>query len=499
MKVMVAVQGKASASIGILGSSSVEIGTCHIHANIDSETLPNGPQPDNNAITPPAIEDVRSKELQCPECGSSKAFRNGVAFSNFDVKIQRYVCRSCGRRFSDPDDIKRAKQVADNYLPTLNLKVEGTNIETSQVCVLKEEAKNLSSETSEQISVSLREKQKGTEIGHIVKADIDLVIADYKQYIQKEHLVNDLTLSKYVFRLRWLATKIGVDLFDPEDFKRKLAFDPELSTKSNCNKNSICKAYTSFAKKYLHMEDFKIPHFEYKTPEYNVPQTQHMEMLYAALSFQMQVFCFVLMATAARPVEALRIEWKDIDFVRKTIAINKPAKRGRTRTVPIKGRFVKVIDMLAELKNRQINIAICRNRKQRNLNLVFTYKNTDTAGQNFRRAREAAAKRLDIPELNRITFYSNRHWRAVLERYLKGNSDAVANLLGENSDKYVKVYAPISERLYGSDKEWEPIEISETDPDYSEKISRYGAEGYQEYNYNRTTGRHYLRKEKNVY
>jgi integrase len=499
LKVMVEVevQGKASASFGILGSNSVDVDTCCVRVDVDAGTFPNGPQLDNIATIPTAIEDVHSKAVQCPECSSSKAFRNGVAYSNFDVKIQRYVCRSCGRRFSDTDDLKRAKQVADSYLSTLNLKVEGANIETSQVCVLKEEAKNLTSETSEQISVSLREKETGTK--HIVKADIELVIADYKQYIQKEHLVNDLTLSKYVFRLRWLATKIGVDLFDPENFKRKLAFDPELSTKSNCNKNSICKAYTNFAKKYLHMEDVKIPHFEYQTPEYNVPQTQHMEMLYAALSFQMQVFCFVLMSTAARPVEALRIEWKDIDFARKTIAINKPAKRGRTRTVPMKGRFVKVIDMLTELKNRQINIATCRDRKQRNLNLVFTYKNTDTAGQNFRRAREAAVKRLGIPELNRITFYSNRHWRAVLERYLKGNSDAVANLLGENSDKYVKVYAPISERLYGSDKEWEPIEICETDPDYSEKMSRYGAEGYQEYNYNRTTGRHYLRKEKNAW
>jgi integrase len=229
-----------------------------------------------------------------------------------------------------------------------------------------------------------------------------------------------------------LANKIGVNLFDPDDFKRKLAFDPELSTKSNCNKNSICKAYTSFAKKYLHMEDVKIPRFEYQTPEYNLPQTQHMEMLYAALSFQMQVFCFVLMATAARPIEALRIEWKDIDFARKTIAINKPAKHGRTRTIQLKGRFIKVIDMLTELKSRQLNIATCQNRKQRNLNLVFKYSGVPMAGQCFRRARARAAKRLGIPELNNITFYSNRHWRAVLERYLKGNSDAVANLLGEN-------------------------------------------------------------------
>jgi integrase len=147
------------------------------------------------------------------------------------------------------------------------------------------------------------------------------------------------------------------------------------------------------------------------------------------------------MATAARPIEVLRIEWKDIDFARNTIAINHPAKHGRTRTIPLKGRFVKVIDMLAELKNRQYNIATCRKRTQRNLDRVFTYKDTDAAGKNFRRARKRAAKQLGIPEVEKITFYTNRHWRAVLERYLKGNSDAVANLLGENSDKYVKVYA----------------------------------------------------------
>ena len=444
---------------------------------------------------------VASPPPPCPDCGSvAQVYRNGHAESVFGVEIRRYGCRSCGRRFSNPDDLEKAKKVKESYLPCILPHVlkaaSGTSL-IVQVGDQKEGSKNLVNETQQkQIGVS---DEKKTRTEHVVKADIDLVIADYKQYIQKEHLSGDLTLSKYVSRLRWLAHKIGVDLFDPESFKTKLAFHPELSAMSNCNKNSICKAYTSFVKKYLHMEDVKLPHFEYQTPEYDVPQTEHMELLYATLSFQMQVFCFVLMATAARPIEALRIEWSDIDFARKTIAINKPAKHGRTRTVQLKGRFAKVIDMLTELKNRQINIATCRNRKQRNLNRVFTYSNTDTAGQNFSRAREAASIRLGIPELNKITFYSNRHWRAVLERYLKGNSDAVANLLGENSDKYVKVYAPISERLYGSDKEWEPIEICEADPDYCEKMSRYGAEGYQEYNYNRTTGRHYLRKEKDVY
>ncbi len=243
------VQGKASASSGILGSNSVDIDTGHFHADVDAETLPNEPQPDVTDIIPTARQAACRKKVQCPECSSSKVFRNGVAYSSFDVKIQRYICRSCGRRFSDPDDLKLAKQVADSYLPlTLNLKTKSTNIENSQVCVLNEEAKNLTLETSEKINVSQKEKQKENSTEHVIKADIDLVIADYQQYIKKEHLVGDLTLSKYVFRLKALAHKFKVDLFSPDDFKRKLAFDPEMSNWTNCNKNSYCKAYTSFVK-----------------------------------------------------------------------------------------------------------------------------------------------------------------------------------------------------------------------------------------------------------
>ena len=75
------------------------------------------------------------------------------------------------------------------------------------MCATIGDAKNLATETSENISASQRKKQKETETEHIVKADIDLVIADYKQYIQKEHIVNDLTLSKYIFRFKCLPLK----------------------------------------------------------------------------------------------------------------------------------------------------------------------------------------------------------------------------------------------------------------------------------------------------
>ncbi len=440
----------------------------------------------------------------CPDCGSV-SFRDGQYKSSSGLIIQRYLCtrRGCGRRFSDVNDCKRAKELGRRNLSE-PLKSAGAILnscqirdeETSRFSVNSfEETKNLVSVKTPMKS-SVLQSEKPTE--PTVKADINLVIEDYKYYIRKERILNDITLSQYCTRLRWLTNTVGVNLFEPEDFKTKLAFNTDLSQKQNGNKNNIIKAYLSFINDYLH-KDVKIKPFEYKSPEHKIPQTQHMEALYFALTLQMKVFCFVQMATAARPIEVLRIEWTDIDFIRKEIHINKPAKHGKTRSTPLIGRFTKVLDMLTEWKNRQNNLAVSGSRKQRNTNLIFTYKDTGTAGACFRRARARVAKENGMPEINDITFYSNRHWRAVLERYLKGNSDAVAILLGHNSDKYVKVYAPLSERIYGGNKEWEPIEIYENDPDYSEKMSRYGSEGYQEYNYNRTTGRHYLRKEKGVY
>ena len=97
------------------------------------------------------------------------------------------------------------------------------------------------------------------------KADINLVIEDYKYYIRKERILNDQTLDQYSSRLRWLTAQIGVNLFEPEDFKTKLAFNPELSQKQNGNKNNIIKAYLSFINNYLH-KDVKIKPFEYKSP-----------------------------------------------------------------------------------------------------------------------------------------------------------------------------------------------------------------------------------------
>jgi predicted RNA-binding Zn-ribbon protein involved in translation (DUF1610 family) len=230
---------------------------------------------------------------KCPECGSARVFRNGKAKSAFGVKIQRYVCRSCGRRFSDPGDLKRAKTVAESYLPNEGLKVKDNNNRDSQVCVT-EKAKNLTLETTEKISVSQREKTKA-------ERGIDIIVKDFQWQLKKEG-TRDVTIRNYGYSLFFLE-KLGVDLFDPETFKEAMARQNKLST---IRKHSLTKAYRCF----LNRNGIKaeLPKFRYKRKIPYIPPKEHMDQQFSHCSPQMAAFCFTMQATAARPIEALRIQ-----------------------------------------------------------------------------------------------------------------------------------------------------------------------------------------------
>jgi transcription elongation factor Elf1 len=342
------VQGKASASSGTLGSNNVNNGTRPFGARVDAETLPNEPQPNGKNR-----QDALNKMVQCPECGSSKVYRNGAAYNNFDIKIQRYVCRSCGRRFSDPDDLKRAKQVADSYLPTLSLKSKGTNIENSQVCVLNQEAKNLTLETSEKISVSQGENPPQATL----EKGIGIIVKDFQHQLNLEGRA-DITIKHYGYSLLRLA-KLGVNLYDPESFREVMASD-ELKKLTPIRKNGLTKAYRSFLAHNNIKADIPKVRFKRKIPY--IPPREHQDQLFSSLSRQMATFCFTLQATAARPIEALRIEWDDIDKPHKRININHPAKGGNCRSIQVSENLIEMILALPHENGKK----------------VFTYNTTDT-------------------------------------------------------------------------------------------------------------------------
>ena len=217
--------------------------------------------------------------------------------------------------------------------------------------------------------------------------------------------------------------KLGVDLFNPESFKEVMACQNKLSS---VRKHSLTKAYACFLKR--NNIKAELPKFRYKRKIPYIPPKEHMNQLFSHCSPQMAAFCFTMQATAARPIEALRITWNDIDRVHKRININFPAKGGNTRSIKVSETLIEMLMALPHLNGDRI----------------FTYGTTDASGNIFRRMRKRAIKKFNNPELKKISFYSCRYWRATKERHAAGNTDSVQYLLGHSSLAYVQIYARLA-------------------------------------------------------
>ncbi len=111
----------------------------------------------NNGKSEPASGSAGTSHLNppCPECKSQKVWRDAHRTSVFGDRIQRWLCRECGLRFSDPEDVKKswsAHEKAGRMAPNNEI-ISGNGIVTTrQICV--EETKNLVAE--QQTTVVLR-------------------------------------------------------------------------------------------------------------------------------------------------------------------------------------------------------------------------------------------------------------------------------------------------------------------------------------------------------
>ena len=343
----------------------------------------------------PSNENTDSTHLNssCPECGSKKLWRDGLRYEMFGDQIQRWLCRDCGLRFSDPNDLQKAKKAVETIemIETKSLKTSDDKVVNSQICV--KETKNLA---AEQENVIVPQKSEIDQNGAIV---------DFLWYLKKENRA-DGTIRGYRYSLKQLV-RTQVDLFNPESFKETLA----KSSWSETRKYSLAKAYQSFLT-YKKI-DGKLPVYKCeKRKDPYIPPLEHFGQLFNRFSQQMTCFCFTLKMTAARPVEALRMEWNDIDFANKKIAINHPAKGNNVRTIPVKDDGL--LDMLQQLPRKG--------------KLVFSYRQYQYAEKGFRRMRQRAIEETGNKELRKIHFYTCRYWRATDERHRKGNPDSVQYL-----------------------------------------------------------------------
>ena len=209
-------------------------------------------------------------------------------------------------------------------------------------------------------------------------------IIDLLWQLKKENYSDD-TLRSYGSTLYQLKA-IGVDLFNPESFKDAMANHNEWT---NCRKYNLTKAYRCFLNH--HKIEAKLPKYRVTRPLPYVPPEKYLDQLIASCTGQMSVFLQTLKETGARPGEALRLEWNDIDIANRKITISHPEKGCNPRTLPISENL--------------LNLLLTQPRTTK---LIFNYKSKHYAGKSFRRMRHAATQKLGSPELlqNRLLHFS---------------------------------------------------------------------------------------------
>jgi integrase len=353
----------------------------------------------------------------CPQCGSQRLYRDGLRRLSDGLEIQRWLCRNCDYRFSDPIDIEKARKAFERAerLEAKSLKSDGDISSARQICVLKKEnPKNLAAE-QKTIQVPRR-----TEVENLKGA-----IAELLWHLKKEGYSKD-TCAAYGPNLDFLV-KNGANLFDPENVKEVVA----RLEKTNIRKYNLIKAYRCFTKYY--QIEAKLPKYKITRPLPYIPPEEFLDQLIACCNQQMATFMQTLKETAARPVEAWRLEWDDLDIEGKKLNISHPAKGCNPRIRPISDKLLHML------------LALPRTEKK-----IFTYRSRGVASKTFRKMRKRAVQKLGNPALRKIDFYTCRYWRATMEYRRTHDFGVVMLLLGHKSLRYVLLYAQLSE-AYSAD------------------------------------------------
>ncbi len=332
----------------------------------------------------------------CPECNSSRVWRDGWRYNGKEAVVQRFLCRNCGFRFTDPGVSK-------------TLKSGGTINANCQICV--SETKNLRLPTKKHVGA-----------GELT-AETKAVIKVFEGWMQKE----GYKPNRYGNNLKTLI-HLGADLMDPEDVKAKIG----AHNVRDGMKMLLCYSYEAFMRMHNEKSDVKQLAWK-KRPEYKqeeiipfIPEEGELDQLIAAAhSKRMAAYLQTLKETYTDPGEAIPIEREDI--AGNLIAIKHPVKNHRPRTLQVSDKLIAMLNMLPRDSKRVFNC------------------NYNNVGYGFNRLKKRVAARTKNDRILHIELRSFRHWGGtMIAEMSNGNPMTVMKMLGlksvENAMKYVNIW-----------------------------------------------------------
>lgn len=334
--------------------------------------------------------------LACTSCHSSRLFKNGLRKLRTGEKVQTYICRECGYRFTEPGLLQVSSERPLNS--------SGGIFVGSQICA--QEAKNLEPQT-----------ETKTVAGEITQQDTKGKIVEFSWWMKKQGYKDGTILSRT--KLLKIMVKRGANLYDPETIKDVIA----KQSWSEGRKENAVNAYTTFLTMTngtwnppIYCRIRKIPF---------IPKEDEIDALIASCSPKGAALLQTLKETAARVGEAWSLKWTELDTENRTLWLT-PEKGSNPRISKIS---TKLLSMLLALPRKSDHI----------------FGNYPLSGYRtcFTRQRKRAAIKLGNPRLLQITFHTFRHWKATMEYHRTKDILYVMRLLGHKSIKNTLVYTQL--------------------------------------------------------
>ena len=349
-------------------------------------------------------EDSANTSPLCSHCSSKKVWRDGSRYNIFDDKIQRWLCKECGHRFSDPEDTQKVRNMFERVemVDTKSLKSKDDIVATNQICVT--ETKNLVAE-QQTIEVPRRnEENRGKIVEHAF-------------WMQKEGYAES-TMSRRIRLLGTLLNK-GANLQDPESVKETISKQQNWTTKT---KEIAVETYDCFIKSQG--KTWSKPKYKSVRKLPFIPTEDEVNNLIASCNKKTATFLQLLKETGMRCGEAFMLQWTDFDFENKTVNIT-PEKGSDPRQLRISMRLIMMLNSLPHEKAKPFE---CSNRH---------------FSRTFRLQRTKIANKLKNDRILKIHFHTLRHWKATMEYAKTKDILHVMKMLGHRNIQNTLLYTQL--------------------------------------------------------
>ena len=334
----------------------------------------------------------------CPKCSSRRVWRDGVRVLADGSSVQRWLCCSCGFRFSESKLLKSGGAIEFNC----------------QICV--SETKNLASATETKTVAG--DRKKSPRHIDLLPAEVRGLLTKFMAYLERNGFDKEIQYPAIIVHL----VRDGAYLLDPESVKAIIAKQRKRNGEpwTDSMKMLATCAYDAFCQ--MQGIVWQRPNYRQNEVTIIMPDEKDLDLLISAAgSKRMAAFLLCLKETFAGPSEILRCEWKDLPG--NVLSINHPVKYHDPGKYELSPRLTAMLNALPRKSSRIF---------------PMSYR---TAYTGLAYLRRRAADKFSNPDLLRISFKSFRHWGGSMLAYvLHGNVPEMVRILRHKSWKSTQRY-----------------------------------------------------------